>query len=214
MTSDRRTPGRSSSPLGRKRDPALDAHILNATLDTLADAGAAALTMDLVATRAGTGKATIYRRWASKTELMRDAVAHFKQVQIDLNDLPDTGSLRDDLLGLFRPQSAEETERRLRLVTGLASLLAHDADFAQDIDAAVVQPWAQAHLTLMQRAAQRGEISASADLSSLSHVVAAMAAYRSLIQRQPFTLGFLEALVDGVLLPALRGSPNFHRSSS
>ena len=55
--------------LGRKRDPSRDAKILEATLDVLAEVGAAGLTMDAVAARAGAGKATIYRRWTSKAEL-------------------------------------------------------------------------------------------------------------------------------------------------
>ena len=193
-----------SSPSGRKRDPQLDGIILDAALDVLADIGPAALTMDLVAARASAGKATIYRRWKSKAELIQDALTHFRVTQVDFGALPDTGTLRGDLLSLFRPQGPDEAERRMRIMTGLASLLTHEQAFAADVHSAVVQPWAQAHLALMQRAQSRGEISATADLETLSELVPAMAAYRSLIQRQPFDLLFLEPLVDAVLLPALR----------
>ena len=62
------------APPGRKRDPSRDAALLDATLEVLAEVGAEGLTMDLVAARAGAGKATIYRRWTSKTELILDAV--------------------------------------------------------------------------------------------------------------------------------------------
>ncbi|MFB9991901.1 TetR/AcrR family transcriptional regulator [Deinococcus oregonensis] len=198
------SPVRTPTPSGRKRNPQLDGLLLDAALDILADIGPTALTMDLVASRAGAGKATIYRRWSSKAELITEALAHFRSTQVDLGALPDTGTLRDDLLSLFRPQSPDEAERRMRIMTGLASLLTHEQAFAADVHTAVVQPWAQAHLALMQRAQVRGEISATADLLTLSQVVPAMAAYRSLIQRQPFDLAFLEPLVDGVLLPALR----------
>ncbi|OJH35938.1 TetR/AcrR family transcriptional regulator [Cystobacter ferrugineus] len=192
---------------GRKRDHSRDAKILDATLDVLAEVGAAGLTMDLVAARAGAGKATIYRRWTSKTELVIDAVAHMKRNQVDLKHLPDTGTLRGDLLGLFKPQSIEESERKLKIMTGLASLLSQDQALAEAANAAVVQPWAEAHFALMRRAVERGEISASADIDTLSQVIATMGAYRALVQRKPFDLAFLVSMVDGVILPALRRQP-------
>ncbi|XXX77408.1 TetR/AcrR family transcriptional regulator [Sorangium sp. So ce134] len=192
---------------GRKRDPSRDAEILDATLEVLAEVGAAGLTMDLVAARAGAGKATIYRRWTSKAELVIDAVAHMKRKQVDLEHLPDTGTLRGDLLGLFKPQSIEEDERKLKIMAGLASLLSQEQALAEAANSAVVQPWAEAHLALMQRAVARGEISASADIRTLSQVMPSMAAYRSLVERKPFDLAFLVSMVDGVILPALRNQP-------
>ncbi|WP_202630497.1 TetR/AcrR family transcriptional regulator [Deinococcus alpinitundrae] len=177
---------------------------MDATLEILAEVGLTGLTMDLVAARAGAGKATIYRRWTSKNDLVIDAVEHLKRIQVDLEDLPDTGTLRSDLLGLGKPLSLEETEQRLKSMAGLASLLSQGQTFADAVNAAVIQPWAEAHLTLMQRAAGRGEIAADADLGTLCQILPAMAAYRSLVQRQPFNQEFLLSMVDGVLLPALR----------
>ncbi|MGK3978103.1 TetR/AcrR family transcriptional regulator [Sorangium sp. So ce118] len=193
---------------GRKRDHSRDAKILDATLEVLAEVGAAGLTMDIVAARAGAGKATIYRRWTSKTEMVIDAVAHMKRNQVDLDRLPDTGTLRGDLLGLFKPQSIEEAERKLKIMTGLASLLSQDQALAEAANAAVVQPWAEAHFALMRRAVTRGEISASADIGTLSQVIPSMAAYRTLVQRKPIDLAFLVSMVDGVIVPALRGHPS------
>ncbi len=192
------------TPLGRKRDHSRDAKILEATLEVLSEVGVAGLTMDLVAARAGAGKATIYRRWASKTELFIDAVAHLKRIQVDLESLPDTGTLRGDLLGLFKPQSIEETEHRLKIMAGVASLLSQDHTLAEDANAAVIQPWAEAHFALMQRAVKRGEISEDADIETVSQVLPSMAAYRTLVQRKPFDQDFLLSMVDGVILPALR----------
>ena len=189
---------------GRKRDHLRDAKILEATLEVLAEVGAARLTMDMVADRAGAGKATIYRRWTSKPEMVIDAVAHMKRNQVDLGRLPDTGSLRGDLLGLFKPSSVEEGERKLKIMAGLTSLLSQDPALADAVNVAVVQPWAEAHLALMQRALGRGEILASADIATLSQVIPSMAAYRTLVQRKPFDLAFLVSMVDGVIMPALR----------
>src|SRR5690606_37400559 len=79
-----------SVSVGRKRDRLLDAKILDATLDVLAEVGASGLTMDLVAARAGSGKGAIYRRWESKSDLVVDAIAQLKRGHIDLPNLPDT----------------------------------------------------------------------------------------------------------------------------
>lgn len=198
-------PGGGPARPGRKRDRSRDGDILDAALEVLADVGFARLTMDAVAARAGAGKATLYRRWSSKTELVIDAVARMKREQVDIERLPDTGDLREDLLGLFRPQSAREGERRLRIMAGLASMLVQDEASADAVGAAIVQPWTEAHRLLMRRAVERGEASAAADVDTLSQVVASMAAYRALVQRRPFDRDFLVSLVDGVLMPALRG---------
>jgi AcrR family transcriptional regulator len=198
---------RRVTPTGRKRDPARDGDILDATLEVLAEVGYAGLTMDLVAARARAGKATVYRRWPSKAELIVDAVARMKRGQVDLEHLPDTGTLRGDLLGLYRPQPTAEGERRLKIMAGLTSLISHDQAFADAANAAVVQPWADAHLIFLRRAVDRGEIPASADIETLSQVIPSMAAYRALIQRKPFSREFLVGLVDGVLLPAVGLAP-------
>lgn len=208
MTRDAAIDGSTAGPeqtgrTGRKRDHTRDAEILDATLGVLAEVGYAGMTMDMVAARAKAGKATVYRRWPSKAELVVDAVARMKRGQVDIERLPDTGTLRGDLLGLYRPQSVEEGERRLKIMAGLASMISHDHAFAEAANAAVVEPWADAHLVFMRRSMDRGEIPASADIETLSQVIPSMAAYRALVQRKPFEREFLVALVDGVLLPAL-----------
>jgi AcrR family transcriptional regulator len=189
---------------GRKRDHTRDADILDATLAVLAEVGYDGMTMDMVAARAKAGKGTVYRRWASKAELVVDAVAQMKRDQVDLDNLPDTGTLRGDLLALFKPQSVDEGEYKLRVMAGLASLLSHDRSFADAANAAIVEPWAAAHRMQMYRARERGEIATDADIETAAQIVPSMAAYRALVQRKPFDREFLVSLIDGILLPALR----------
>lgn len=187
---------------GRPRDPSRDSALMEAVLDVLAEAGYEGLTMAAVAARAGASKSTIYRRWESKERLVLDAVRGMSEM-VDPSKLPDTGTLRGDLLALFQPESSERTERTLAVMAGLAAMLTTDPGLAEAADAVMVEPWAAAHRALMERAVKRGEVSAAADIATLSRVVASMAAYRSVILRQPFTEAFLTDLVDGVLLPAL-----------
>jgi AcrR family transcriptional regulator len=189
--------------LGRKRDHTRDGDILDAAIEVLAKVGYDSMTVDMVAMRVKAGKATVYRRWPSKAGLVLAAVTRMKSRQVDLGNLPDTGTLRGDLLALFKPQSIEEGERKLRVMAGFASMLLQDREFADAGNAAIVEPWAAANRTLIGRAIERGEVAATAHIETVAQVIPSMAAYRALIQRKPFDRAFLIAMIDGVLLPAL-----------
>jgi AcrR family transcriptional regulator len=193
---------KSLTKLGRKRDHTRDADLLKSALDVLTECGYEGMTMDAVAERAKAGKATLYRRWASKEDLVIDAVTNMKRSMADLERLPDTGTLRGDLLALFRPQSAKEGERTLKVLSGLSTMIAQHQKLAEAGAAAIVEPWADAHYALMKRAVERGSVNALADIKALSQVVPSMAAFRAIVLRKPFDKEFLVSLVDGVLLPA------------
>jgi AcrR family transcriptional regulator len=161
------------------------------------------MTIDMVAARAGAGKATVYRRWSSKADLVVDAVACMKRSQLDADHLPDTGTLRGDLVAMIKTPAIEDTERKLRVMAGLMPVLARDPDLAIAVNAAIVEPRAEINRTLMRRAADRGEISPDADIDTVALVTPSMAAYRVLVLRRPVDREFLLSLIDGVVLPAL-----------
>jgi AcrR family transcriptional regulator len=189
--------------LGRKRDHTRDDKILEATIDILADTSFDGMTMDIVAARAKAGKATVYRRWSSKAELVRDALAWMNRNHLKLESLPDTGTLREDLLVLLKPQSIAEEERKFRVLAGLGSFLQHP-EFAEAGTAGIFEPWVVVNRELMNRAVVRGEIPAHADIEMACQVITSMASFRGLIQRKPFDKPFFTALIDGILLPALK----------
>lgn len=189
--------------LGRKRDHTRDPEILDAALAVLSESGYDAMTMDMVATRAKAGKATLYRRWPSKAELVIEAVACMKQGMNAIENAPDTGTLRGDLVGLIRPHSLEDSERKMQVMGGLVSMLSRDPQLADAVNEAITEPRARLNRLLMERAAARGEISADADLDTISHIGPSMTAYRTLVQRKPVDRAFLIGLIDGVVLPAL-----------
>ncbi|MGF9644702.1 TetR/AcrR family transcriptional regulator [Paenibacillus sp. FSL L8-0502] len=189
--------------LGRKRDHTRDDKILEATIDILADTSFDGMTMDMVAARAKAGKATVYRRWSSKAELVRDALAWMNRNHLKLESLPDTGTLREDLLVLLKPQSIAEEERKFRVLAGLGSFLQHP-EFAEAGTAGIFEPWVVVNRELMNRAVVRGEIPAHADIEMACQVITSVASFRGLIQRKPFDKPFFTALIDGILLPALK----------
>jgi AcrR family transcriptional regulator len=189
--------------LGRKRDHTRDAQILEAAIDILADAGFDGMTMDMVAARAKAGKATVYRRWSSKAELVQDALTWMNRNHLELDRLPDTGTLRGDLLALLKEQSIEEGEHKLRVIAGLGSFLQHP-EFSEAGKTVIFESWDTLNRELMYRAVGRGEFPAHADIEMACQVIISMASFRGLIQRKPFDKRFYTALIDGILLPALK----------
>jgi len=192
---------RTKPKLGRKRDHTRDPEILEAALDVLAETGYDGMTIDMVAARAKAGKATLYRRWSSKGELVVDAVACMKSV--DLTTLPDTGTLRGDLVAMIRPHSIDDAQRKLKIMTGLLTMLSKDPELSDTAMAAIMQPRVEANTILLRRAVERGEIPASTDIETLAVVSQAMATYRVMILRKPVDRAFILSVIDGVILPAV-----------
>jgi AcrR family transcriptional regulator len=178
-----------------------------AALEVLAATGYDGMTIDMVAARAKAGKATLYRRWPSKAELVIDAVACMKHGALDLARLPDTGTLRGDLIAMIRPHSIEEGEHKLKIMAGLMSMISRNPELAAAANTAIVEPRAAVNRALMQRAVERGEISADCDIETLSLISPSMAAYRVLILQLPVDRKFLMSLIDGVLMPAVGLGP-------
>ena len=189
--------------LGRKRDHTRDPEILEAAIEVLAECGYDRMTVDMVAARAKAGKATLYRRWPSKAELVVDAVACMKQAHSRPEDLPDTGTLRGDLVALIRPQSLEESERKMQVMGGLVSMLSRDPHLADAVNEAITEPRARLNRMLIQRAIDRGEVAGDVDVDVIAHIGPSMTAYRTLMQRLPVDRAFLLGIVDGIVLPAL-----------
>jgi AcrR family transcriptional regulator len=189
--------------LGRPLDLSRDADILDAALDVLAEEGFDGMTIDMVAARAKAGKATLYRRWPSKTELVVDAVACMKNKDIDFDDLPNTGTLRGDLVAMIKPPTLRDAEKKLRVMSGLVSLLARNPELAEAARLAVVAPRAEINRRMLQRAIDRGEISADVDIATVASISPSMVTYRTIMLGKPVDREFLIGIIDKVILPAV-----------
>lgn len=189
--------------LGRKRDHSRDSEILDAAIEILGETGYEGMTIDMVAARVKAGKATLYRRWASKEDLVIDAVACMKRTTAAATGVPDTGTLRGDLVAMIKPHAIEQGERNVQVMAGLMSMLAKHPELAETAYAAIMEPRTQINRMLLRRAIERGEISASTDVESLAMVGQAMVAFRVLVLRKPITRAFLLSIIDGVVMPAV-----------
>ena len=195
--------GEQTARVGRKRDHTRDAPILDATLAVLAEAGYEGMTIDMVAARAGAARATVYRRWATKADLVLAAMARLSETDAGLDHLPDTGSFRGDVIALFVPDTPGDQQVRLQALTGLLMVARTDKRLADAATRAGIGPWIEANQILMQRAVDRGEFP-PADVETLAQVIPMMCISRA-VQQEPITREFSLALLDGVIIPALRG---------
>lgn len=185
---------------GRPLDPAIDAQLLRATQDLLIEEGFERLTMDAVARRCGASKATIYRRWSSKTALVVAAAAALLEVV----EAPDTGDLREDLLACGHAY----VQREIRVQQVLASVLTasrHDVTLRNAARDVIGAPYAGLFTQVLLRAAQRGLVPAGMDIDTLAEVFPAIAYQRTAARGILVEEHDVVRVVDHVLLPALRG---------
>jgi AcrR family transcriptional regulator len=190
---------------GRKRDHTRDPEILTAAIDVLAEVGYERMTVDMVAARAKAGKATLYRRWPSKADLVLDAVSCMGAARS--RPLPDTGSLRGDLVALLSPRTVLDADHKLKVMLGLASVMAHSPELAESIREAFLEPRARVTRALLERAKERGEISPACDVALLSQVSSSMVISRAMLEHRPVDRAFLLSVIDGVIIPAAGTGP-------
>src|SRR3954451_19758894 len=148
-----RRPARRSSR--RPLDPAKDQAITAALVDVLARLGFSGFTMDEVALTAGVGKAAIYRRWASKTDLLASYVEGSIEGTLDVSDV---GSLRSDLVVLLTSAVAHFNGPAGRANRALLSAVHDDPTLAPAYPGGALAQWNAAFDEVFDRAARRGEI--------------------------------------------------------
>src|ERR671921_419195 len=125
------SPSVRSSRGGRPRDPSRDGLIRAAIMRLLADVGYGALTMDAVAAEAGVGKATIYRRWRTKQDLVVDTIAELNREEAAAPDQPALAeAFRSGPLEVWRTAFNEvwsRAEQRGELRPGVSGSLSAEA---------------------------------------------------------------------------------------
>ncbi len=189
----------------RRRGKVLEQAIFRATLDELVASGYARLSMEAVATGAQTGKAAIYRRWSSKEELVLGAM---RATLPPLGPVPDTGSLRGDLLQLMQRARAAMVSLPGCAVRVIMGELDHERarPFLGLVHECVMEPNKGVILEVLRRGAERGEVRAEAVTPLVADVAPALMLYRAKMHGPP-TEEDTVALVDEVMLPLVRALP-------
>ena len=168
--------------------------VLQATLEELAVHGYAGLSIERIANRAGVGKATIYRHWDGRADLVADVVALYR---VPL-PRPDTGSVRADAVALLEDLAARLSGPTAHLTPVLMDAAERDAHVAA-LHHSVVRTRRRPLTEALQAGIARGELPAQADLELLVDLLIAPLVYRRFVSREPVTAEFANEVVDAVL---------------
>ncbi|TDC50804.1 TetR/AcrR family transcriptional regulator [Jiangella ureilytica] len=180
--------------------------VLRATLELLAEIGYGSVTMDAVAARARASKATIYRRWAGKADLVIAAIERHTSGDGDSSAPPDTGALRADLLALLTAMRDRLAGESAALVLGLLTAMRDDPALATAVRARLIGVKRDAFAPALRRAADRGDIAAVPDHDLIAEVASALLFSRLFVTGEPLDDAFLDRLADAVILPLVHGA--------
>ncbi|WP_019066575.1 TetR/AcrR family transcriptional regulator [Streptomyces hokutonensis] len=184
--------------------PEREAELYAAVLDLLREVGYDALTMDAVAARTRSSKATLYRQWGGKAELVAKAVRHNKPGRP--TDV-DTGTLRGDMHAMVAREDDCRIEQNSALMRGLAMATHNNPDLLQAFRELLIEPEMEEFRVVMQRAVDRGEVRADCPaLEFVVHMMIGAFATRTVIENLPPTKAYLTSYIDAVVLPALGAS--------
>ena len=201
------TPPTVPRVIGRPREERADRAILSATLELMAEHGFHDLRVDDVANRAGVGKATIYRRYRSKDELITAAVAEL----VSEITVPDTGQTRADLLALMR--GAVAMYRRsveAAVMPSLVEAMSRDTELAGLVRERFLAGRRAALTAVLERGIARRDLRDDLDVELALDVLAGPLFYRLLVTGGPID----EQLAQGVVELILRGfapTTNIHK---
>lgn len=198
--------GKARTRRPARLDRSLDAAILDATLAGVAELGYDRLSMDDIASRAGVGKAAIYRRWPSKAVVVAEAIAHWRR-RLGPVEPPNTGTLRGDIAAVIGaiPELDIANSSTIQVVVGVATAAMHSPVLAAAMDDLVLSPPRHAIRTLLDRAVARGEIPADRDLSLIPDVALGLNVLR-MISGRPIDRVYVRRVLEDVILP-LAGAP-------
>jgi len=178
--------------------------ILDATVAVVAELGYDRLTMDAVATAAKASKATLYRRWTTKADLVVDAISRAKGCPVP-EDV-DTGSLRGDLISMSCGDGGFTAEMPMSVIAGLVTALHRDPELQTAFQERFLAPRLDLTRKVYQRAVARGEIAPDVDVELLSVTLPAVIVHHAYILGVPPTDDLVLRVIDNVILPAARGS--------
>jgi AcrR family transcriptional regulator len=190
----------------RRRGEVREEAILQAAMMLLSEVGYDQMTVDAVAERARASKATIYRRWSGKADLVTTAVRRYAGTSVTTP--PETTSLREDLVAVLQSLRAGLAGQDAALVLGLLVAMRRDPELADTVRRHVLEHKREVFAVVLARAADRGDIPATADHALLAEISSAALFSRALVTGEPLDDEFLEKLVDAVLLPLLQNQPH------
>ncbi len=187
----------------RRRGAELEQAILDAAWAELKDVGYNGLTIEAVATRAGTSKPVIYRRWSSRAELV--LAAWSSQVPVTL-ETPDTGTLRTDLLALFTKIARRVDSMMSEMIAGvMGEAFRHPEVVALLRERLKTAPLSDVVRSIVRRAVDRGELGPTQLPQRATRIPLDLIRNEAMVFGAPIPEETITELVDDVYLPLLHG---------
>jgi len=174
--------------------------ICDAVFELLSEVGYDRMSMDAVANRARASKATIYRAWPNKPDLVMEALVHRFG---DAPEIPDTGSLRGDLVVLMTRACTVACSPEGSVVTGLMSAASRSPELSRTLHKLLYEMKHPVHVAILDAAMARGEVPAGASADLLHEVLHSMVLTKLIWDRTCIDNEFVVHVVDDVLLPVL-----------
>ena len=193
---------RSESACEEKhRDPRIERSrrvILEATIDELAEVGYGAMTIESVAKRAGVGKATIYRQWRGKADLVESVLVMIKEdivVRVD-------GTVRERVTSLLQGLASYLADSRASLCMPAMVSAAHYDDAVGEFQFRFASERRKVLVDLLAEGVASGELDSDLDVELTAEILAGPLFYRRLMTDRPFPVDDVGQLVRAVLGPA------------
>ena len=192
-------PVKKACLLGRPRDSKREDAISEAAISLIQEVGYERCTIEAIAHKAGVSKATIYRRWKNKQEVIASAIS---QHVFSQSPCIDTGNLRDDLVELLLAKVKMLKGPDGAVIASVMSAAKVDPELGKAIPHTIKDGENHIHEVIIERAIARGEISPTANLELLAEITPAIMTYRIFMSQQTVNRKFIEHLVDDVLIPS------------
>ncbi len=165
---------------GRPRSAEAEAAIIDATLDLIVAEGVSALSVEAVAARAGVGKATIYRRWAGKDELVEDALSRLND---ELPAVPNLPTVREQLVAMLEHIRCKSQKTRSgQILPRVISLSATQPDLMRVFYRKVIDPRRDRFRSVVRAGIASGELRPDVDVELAVTMLAAPMMYMNLMQ--------------------------------
>ncbi|MBM0066882.1 TetR/AcrR family transcriptional regulator [Alkalicoccobacillus gibsonii] len=188
---------------GRPMDLSRNEVIVQTTLELLAEVGFDALTIEAIAHQAKVGKATIYRRWASKEELVIHAVSSISPFESIIDEIDQTKELREQLVDLLCFCFREEHEVYQQAMTAIGSAMPHNKELEQGLHKDFYRKLRTALWTIIEPYLKENHTLHTEKLDLLADVGPALIVYRLFLVRKSFDRAYIENIADHLMMPMI-----------
>jgi AcrR family transcriptional regulator len=189
--------------LTRRRGPELENALLEAAYAELIEGGLAAFTFDAVATRAQTSRPVLYRRWPTREELVIAAIRHHDER--NRPPVPDTGTLRGDLIALLKGANQHRMQLIAPVLTQLSGFFRETGRTPAELRRELIGDRVTSDSVIIARAIERGEIDPARITPRVAALPFDLFRHEVLMTQAPVPDEVIEEIVDAIALPVMTG---------